>query len=183
MGFLFHFFCCIIDIHFEKTHYFDLIILTMKFIALQFLGVAMLMMLYTFAAPLSEERQGGEENEMQREGAEMQRGRLNLDGNEPGDEEDRDCPCWKCWNMCSNFEPEEERRRLTDEMQNEEGEEERRGQTNEMQREGVEMQRGGGGGGEGGKQMLKRDGGGTGFGCDLENHLQGGGWIQLLGEC
>merc|ERR1711879_956130 len=156
MGFLFHFFCCIIDIHFEKTHYFDLIILTMKFIALQFLGVAMLMMLYTFAAPLSEERQGGEENEMQREGAEMQRGRINLDGNEPGDEE--------------------ERRRLTDEMQNEEGEEERRGQTNEMQREGVEMQRGGGGGGEG-KQMLKRDGGGTGFGCDLENHLQGGGWI------
>merc|ERR1711879_1071286 len=122
MGFLFHFFCCIIDIHFEKTHYFDLIILTMKFIALQFLGVAMLMMLYTFAAPLSEERQGGEENEMQREGAEMQRGRINLDGNEPGDEEDRDCPCWKCWNMCSNFEPEEgERRRLTDEMQNEEG--------------------------------------------------------------
>merc|ERR1719433_2233988 len=116
-------------------------------------------MLYTFAAPLSEERQGGEENEMQREGTEMQRGRINLDGNEPGDEEDRDCPCWKCWNMCSNFEPEEE---------------ERRGQTNEMQREGAEMQRGGGGGGE--KQMLKRDGGGTGFGCDLENHLQGGGW-------
>merc|ERR1712117_999146 len=125
------------------------------------------MMVYTFAAPLSEERQG-EENEMQREGAEMQRGRINLDGNEPGDEEDRDCPCWKCWNMCSNSEPEEE---------------ERRGQPNEMQREGVEMQRGGGGGGEGGKQMLKRDGGGTGFGCDLENHLQGGGWIQLLGEC
>merc|ERR1711941_240390 len=126
---------------------FDLVILTMKFITLQFLGVAMLMMLYTFAVPLSEERQGGEENEMQREGTEMQRGRINLDGNEPG------------------------------------GEEERRGQTNEMQREGVEMQRGGGGGGEGGKQMLKRDGGGTGFGCDLENHLQGGGWIQLLGEC
>merc|ERR1711879_162042 len=184
MGFLFHFFRCIIDIRFEKNQLFDLVILTMKFITLQFLGVAMLMMLYTFAVPLSEERQGGEENEMQREGTEMQRGRINLDGNEPGGEEDRDCPCWKCWNMCSNFEPEEEeRRRLTDEMQNEEGEEERRGQTNEMQREGVEMQRGGGGGGEGGKQMLKRDGGGTGFGCDLENHLQGGGWIQLLGEC
>merc|ERR1712043_24003 len=97
------------------------------------------------------ERQGGEENEMQREETEMQRGRINLDGNEPGDEEDRDCPCWKCWNNCDqpwtrmNFGAQEDRR----------------GQTAEMQREGAEIQRRGGGGE--GKQMLKRDGGGTGF--------------------
>merc|ERR1711879_601649 len=120
-----------------------------------------------------------------------------------GDEEDRDCPCWKCWNMCSNFEPEEEeRRRLTDEMQNEEGEEERRGQTNEMQREGAEMQRKEGaemqreGGAEvqreGGAEMQREGGaevqrGGEeegssvpGLGCDLQDHLQGGGRFIFL---
>merc|ERR1711879_788948 len=129
------------------------------------------------------ERQGGEENEMQREGTEMQRGRINLDGNEPGDEEDRDCPCWKCWNNCKNFGGgvEEERRGLTNEMQNEEGEEERRGQTNEMQREGAEVQREGGaevqrGGEEEGSSV-------PGLGCDLQDHLQGGGQIHLLGSC
>merc|ERR1712038_248618 len=58
---------------FRKTQLFDLIILTMKFITLQFLGVAMLMMLYTFAVPLSEERQGGG-NDMIRGGNEMLRG-------------------------------------------------------------------------------------------------------------
>merc|ERR1712062_131438 len=117
------------------------VILTMKFITLQFLGVAMLMMLYTLAAPLSDERQGGEDNEMLREGF---RGEEN-------------------------------------EMLREGFRGERRGQSNEMQKRGrgAEMQRRGSGGE--GKQMLKRDGGGTGFGCDLENHLQGGGWIQLLG--
>merc|ERR1711879_927358 len=83
MGFLFHFFCCIIDIRFEKTQLFDFVILKMKFITVQFLGVAMLMMLYTFAAPLSEERQGGEENEMQREGTEMLRGTDLIRGGKP----------------------------------------------------------------------------------------------------
>merc|ERR1711879_935371 len=160
---------------------------------------AMLMMLYTFAVPLSEERQGGEENEMQREGTEMQRGRINLDGNEPGDEEDRDCPCWKFWNNCKNFGGgvEEERRGLTNEMQNEEGEEERRGQTNEMQREGAEMQRKEGAEmqREGGAEVQREGGaevqrGGEeegssvpGLGCDLQDHLQGGGQIHLLGSC
>merc|ERR1711879_945683 len=67
MGFLLNFFCFIIDIRFEKNQFFDLIILTMKFIFFQFLGVAMLMMLYAFAAPLSEERRR-EENEMMQNG-------------------------------------------------------------------------------------------------------------------
>merc|ERR1712062_898980 len=100
------------------------VILTMKFITLQFLGVAMLMMLYTLAAPLSDERQGGEDNEMLREGFRGEENEVLRAGFRGG----------------------------------------RRGQTNEMQKRGS--------GGEG-KQMLKRDGGGTGFGCDLENHLQG----------
>merc|ERR1711879_992458 len=114
-------------------------------------------------------------------------------------EEDRDCPCWKCWNNCKNFGGgvEEERRGLTNEMQNEEGEEERRGQTNEMQREGgAEVQR------EGGAEMqreggaeVQREGGAEvqrggeeegssvpGLGCDLQDHLQGGGQIHLLGS-
>merc|ERR1711953_342239 len=116
--------------------------LIMKFITLQFLGVAMLMMLYTLAAPLSDERQG-EDNEMLREGFRGEENEVLRAGFRGG----------------------------------------RRGQTNEMQKRGrgAEMQRQGSGGE--GKLMLKRDGGGTGFGCDLENHLQGGGWIQLLGEC
>merc|ERR1712004_391580 len=81
---------------FRKTQYFYLVILTMKFITLQFLGVAMLMMLYTFAVPLSEERQGGEENEMLREGFrgeenEMLREGGNVMQNGPGEEEEPKC--------------------------------------------------------------------------------------------
>merc|ERR1712062_598619 len=133
------------------------------------------------------ERQGGEENEMQREGTEMQREGTemqreggNLMQNGPGDEKERDCPCWKCWipswtdgcwkcwDNCKRFPGEGE---------------ERRGLTNEEPNGGVgtETQRGGGEG-ERGKQMLREDGG-IRHGCDLDNHLQGGGWIQLLGEC
>merc|ERR1712004_441859 len=100
---------------FRKTQLFDLIILTMKFITLQFLGVAMLMMQYTFAAPLSEERR--KETEMLRGGNEMLRG-------------------------------------------------------------GNEMLRGG--------KPMRREEASTsapGYGCDLEDHLQGGGTLHLLGSC
>merc|ERR1712004_614895 len=93
---------------FRKTQLFDLIILTMKFITLQFLGVAMLMMQYTFAAPLSEERR--KETEMLRGGNEMLRG---------------------------------------------------------------------------GKPMRREEASTSapGYGCDLEDHLQGGGTLHLLGSC
>merc|ERR1712062_786623 len=131
------------------------IILIMKFITLQFLCVAMLMMLYTLAAPLSDERQGGEDNEMLRVGVRGEENEMLREGFR-GEENEV---------LRAGFRGG------------------RRGQTNEMQKRGrgAEMQRRGSGGE--GKKMLKRDGGGTGFGCDLENHLQGGGWIQLLGEC
>merc|ERR1711941_110260 len=80
---------------------------------------------------------------------------------------------------------EEERGGLNKEMQNGGEETEmQRGTETEMQRGGGnEIQRGEGGGREGGYAMQRRGGGKGIVGCDLDNKLQEGGWLELVDEC
>merc|ERR1711879_1005671 len=92
-------------------------------------------------------------------GYEMLRGVGNMMQNGPGDEEERDCPCLDCWDPCIHFGVEEERGG------------------------GNEIQRGEGGGREGGYAMQRRGGGKGIVGCDLDNKLQEGGWLELVDEC
>merc|ERR1711941_136170 len=78
----------------------------------------------------------------------------------------------------------EERRREGSEMLRGTETEMQRGTETEMQRgTETEMQRGEGGGREGGYDMQRRGGGKGIVGCDLDNKLQEGGWLELLDEC